>query len=174
MRFNKLEMCGVTVLAIGIILLVFTFINAYLFLQEPLSIVGSAGFTQVFGEALGPLIVACIRIMYMGIMGWIGSLLTMRGLALLNQTKIMLEPKSKIEQKRVETTHKVFKEAKKPPITSEQAQKPIQNAKAESQRKPETTEAEEEKKKQTEPQPQAPEIVVVPPPPQQVSNESPT
>jgi len=41
----------------------------------------------VFGEALAPLIEASIRVMYLGVMGWIGSILTMRGAQLLTSLK---------------------------------------------------------------------------------------
>jgi len=33
----------------------------------------------VFGETLGPLIDTCMKAIYLGIMGWIGSILTRRG-----------------------------------------------------------------------------------------------
>lgn len=80
---NKPQLTGITVLFIGVALLAFTFINAFLFLQEPIGIIASGDLARVFGEALAPLIQACIRLIYLGIMGWIGSLLTIRGLPLV-------------------------------------------------------------------------------------------
>ena len=80
---NKPQFTGVLVLFIGVALLIFTFINAFLFLQEPFSILAAGDLTRVFGEALAPLIQACVRLMYLGIMGWIGSLLTVRGIPLV-------------------------------------------------------------------------------------------
>ncbi len=82
---NKPQLTGIIVLFVGVALLAFTFINAFLFLQEPVGILASADLAQVFGEALAPLIQACIRLMYLGIMGWIGSLLTVRGIPLVTQ-----------------------------------------------------------------------------------------
>jgi hypothetical protein len=82
---NRPQVAGIAILFAGVALLVFTFINAFLFLLEPLSIVASADLAQVFGEALAPLIQSCVRLMYLGIMGWIGSLLTVRGIPLLKQ-----------------------------------------------------------------------------------------
>jgi len=42
------------------------------------------------------LIVACIRILYLGIMGWIGSILTIRGIQLLKmERQAPSEPKQK-------------------------------------------------------------------------------
>jgi hypothetical protein len=82
---NRPQVTGIAILFAGVALLVFTFINAFLFLLEPLSIVASADLAQVFGEALAPLIQSCVRLMYLGIMGWIGSLLTVRGIPLVKQ-----------------------------------------------------------------------------------------
>jgi len=89
---NKAEVSGYVVLFIGVGLLIFTFVSAYLFLSSDLSIMGSSDLVAVFGEALAPLIVTCIRIMYLGVMGWIGSLLTIRGLHLVTQLKREAKP----------------------------------------------------------------------------------
>lgn len=83
---EKSEILTYAVLFIGVGLLVFTFFNAYLFLGEKLQLL-STNLMDAFGEAIGPLIETCIRIMYLGIMGWIGSLLTIRGVQLLTQLK---------------------------------------------------------------------------------------
>jgi hypothetical protein len=87
---NKPQITGILVLFVGVALLAFTFINAFMFLQEPVSIIAAADLAMVFGEALAPLIQACIRLMYLGIMGWIGSLLTVRGIPLVTQKTIPL------------------------------------------------------------------------------------
>lgn len=71
----------------GIGLLVFTFISAYIFLVNNPSITGSSDLVDVFGSSLAPLIGASIRIMYLGVMGWIGSGLTTRGVQLITQLK---------------------------------------------------------------------------------------
>ena len=71
----------------GIGLLAFTFINAYTFLINNPSIAASADLVDVFGSALAPLIGASIRIMYLGVMGWIGAGLTSRGVQLVTQLK---------------------------------------------------------------------------------------
>ena len=80
---DQIALSGITVLLIGVALLVFTFISAYEFLTQALSIVASADLVQTFGEALAPLIATCIRIMYLGVMGWAGSLLTIRGVTII-------------------------------------------------------------------------------------------
>ena len=75
------------ILFTGIGLLVFTFISAYIFLINNPSITGSSDLIDVFGSSLGPLIGASIRIMYLGVMGWIGTGLTARGVQLIGQLK---------------------------------------------------------------------------------------
>jgi hypothetical protein len=71
----------------GIGLLTITFISAYVFLVSNPSITASSDLVDTFGESLAPLIEASIRIMFLGVMGWIGSILTARGVQLLTQLK---------------------------------------------------------------------------------------
>jgi hypothetical protein len=71
----------------GIGLLAITFISAYVFLVSNPSITASSDLVDTFGESLAPLIEASIRIMFLGVMGWIGSILTARGVQLLTQLK---------------------------------------------------------------------------------------
>jgi len=91
---SKPEVPRFIVLLVGVVLLVFAFLNAYLFLQEDLSILSASGLEELFGEALGPLIGACIRVMYLGIMGWIGSTVTIRGVQLLTSPKPEVKPEA--------------------------------------------------------------------------------
>jgi hypothetical protein len=76
----------------GIGLLAFTFISAYLFLIADASITASSDLVDAFGSALAPLIGASIRIMYLGVMGWIGSTLTARGVQLVIQLNRLAKP----------------------------------------------------------------------------------
>jgi hypothetical protein len=80
---DKIALSGVTVLCIGVALLIFTFFSAYGFLTADLSPISTQNLVQTFGEALGPLIAAAIHIMYLGVMGWIGSLITIRGVTIM-------------------------------------------------------------------------------------------
>jgi hypothetical protein len=80
------------ILFLGIGLLAFTFISAYIFLINDPNITGSSDLVDVFGSALAPLIGASIRIMYLGIMGWIGTGLTARGIQLIIQLKRLAAP----------------------------------------------------------------------------------
>jgi hypothetical protein len=80
---DKLAASGITVLAIGLTLLIFTFVSAYEFLNGSLQIPSTQDLVQTFGGALAPLIVTAIRVMYLGIMGWVGSLITIRGVTII-------------------------------------------------------------------------------------------
>jgi hypothetical protein len=80
---DKITISGVTVLCIGVALLIITFVSAYGFLTESIIPLSTQDLVQTFGEALGPLIAAAIHIMYLGVMGWIGSLITIRGVTIM-------------------------------------------------------------------------------------------
>jgi hypothetical protein len=84
---DRNEVLAYVILFIGVGLLVFTFVSAYSLLAGFGTIDPIQGLVEQFGEVLAPLIETCIRIMYLGIMGWIGSILTVRGIQFLTQTK---------------------------------------------------------------------------------------
>jgi hypothetical protein len=105
------EAPGIAVLLIGIALLVTTFIDAYLFLEEDISILPVPNLIAAFGEALAPLIEASIRMLYLGVMGWIGSTITMRGITVLLQIKPETKPKTSKKNVRVEAEPKDLEEA---------------------------------------------------------------
>ncbi len=109
---EKPEASGIAVLLIGVALLMTTFIDAYLFLKEDVSILPVPNLIAAFGEALAPLIEASIRMLYLGVMGWIGSTITMRGVAVLLQVKPEIKPKMlKKKKTRVEAEPKDLEEA---------------------------------------------------------------
>jgi len=98
---DKAMIISYVILFTGIGLLAFTFISAYIFLINNPSITGSSDLVDVFGSSLAPLIGASIRIMYLGVMGWIGSGLTSRGVHLITQLKrLAASEKSRALQKR--------------------------------------------------------------------------
>jgi len=126
---DKIALSGVTVLIIGVALLIFTFVSAYGFLTESLSIIASEDLMQTFGAALAPLITTCIRIMYLGVMGWIGSLLTIRGITIIahapktqrivQQKRVLTKPapqKEKVEQPKEEVKPKEETKTPEPEI----------------------------------------------------------
>jgi hypothetical protein len=89
---DKAMIIAYATLFTGIGLLAVTFISAYIFLISNPSITGSSDLVDVFGSSLAPLIGASIRIMYLGVMGWIGSGLTTRGVQLVTQLKRLARP----------------------------------------------------------------------------------
>jgi hypothetical protein len=134
---DKIALSGVTVLAIGVILLVFTFACAYGFLSEALPILTSQDLVQAFGETLAPLIASSIRVMYLGVMGWIGSLITIRGVTIIANT---------------------------PKIGTSQPLKPQEVKAVEPQTQPRQLEEEASRSKETKimTKPTEPEMVVIP------------
>ena len=159
---DKVALSGIVVLMMGVALLVFTFIGAYGFLTESLSIIASADLVQTFGEALAPLIATCIRIMYLGVMGWIGSLLTIRGVTLIAHAPKI--PKA-APQKQV---------IAKPVPQKAKAEKPKEKTKPKQEIKPpepKPEQSKEEIKPEEEVKPPEPEVIVVPP--EQVSQPPP-
>jgi len=76
---DNVKISGFIVLFIGVALLLFTFYHAYQLLIGVLDIAASQDLMDLFGEVLTPLIMYAIRALYLGIMGWIGSILTRRG-----------------------------------------------------------------------------------------------
>ena len=80
---EKMAISAFTVLGVGIALLIFTFVSAYVFLTAGLQTISTQDLVTNFGEALASLITTSIRVMYLGVMGWIGSLVTIRGVNLI-------------------------------------------------------------------------------------------
>jgi len=83
---DKIALSGLAVLSIGVALLIFTFISAYGLLTQNVNIIATADLARTFGESLAPLIATCIRLMYLGVMGWVASLMTIRGVTVITHT----------------------------------------------------------------------------------------
>jgi hypothetical protein len=105
------EASGIAVLLIGVALLVTMFVDAFLFLTEDISILPVPNLIAAFGEALAPLIEASIRMLYLGVMGWIGSTISMRGVTVLLQVKPETEPTTLKNKSKAEAEPKDLKEA---------------------------------------------------------------
>lgn len=85
MQIEKVEVSGMVILFIGVGVLLFTVYNAFLLMVGVLEIEwGSEDLMRFFGEALAPLIVYAVKALYLGIMGWVGSILTRRGVQILS------------------------------------------------------------------------------------------
>jgi len=126
------EAPGIAVLLVGIALLITTFIDASLLLTEDISILPVPNLVAAFGETLAPLIEASIRMMYLGVMIWIGSTITMRGITLLLQVKPEIKPEipKKIKAK-AEAKPKKTKTEAEPKSLEEAWEKAFQEAKLE-------------------------------------------
>jgi len=77
------RIAGLGLLAVGIGLILFTFSCAYNEFRRVGPLLFSGPIPEVITQALGPLIEACIKAMFLGIMGWAGVDLTSRGIQLL-------------------------------------------------------------------------------------------
>ena len=126
---DKIAVSGITVLMIGVALLIFTFVSAYGFLTQNLSIIPSGDLAETFGRSLAPLITTCIRIMYLGVMGWAASLVTIRGVTIISQARGI---PVNIAQNQIETrqeTEAPQKNAEKTSEGSKQSEQKPQEAK---------------------------------------------
>jgi hypothetical protein len=113
---DKIALSGITVLSIGVALLIFTFYSAYALLTADLSPISTQDLVQTFGEALGPLIAASIHIMYLGVMGWISSLITIRGVTIVTHVpQPPQKPQPEIQQPLQPQNGKASPEKKKEP-----------------------------------------------------------
>jgi hypothetical protein len=80
---------GITILLTGIALLLITFVIASIHLQGEINVLPVPSFLSFFGKAFSPLIEASIRVLYLGIMGWIATTVTVKGLNVLLQAKLL-------------------------------------------------------------------------------------
>ena len=85
---------GFIILSIGVATLLFTFLYAFQLLIGFGGIAGDDDLISLFGVALAPLMSYAIRALYLGIMGWIGSILTRRGVQIV--TSIPKEEKVEV------------------------------------------------------------------------------
>lgn len=92
MKIEKAELVAYILIAVGLLLLVITFIMAYLKLESVARIITSTNISEALGQIFGPIVEAVIKIMFLGIMGWIGSIATMRGIQLYKEAKTKVAP----------------------------------------------------------------------------------
>jgi len=162
---DKIAVSGITVLMVGVALLVFTFVSAYGFLTQNLSVIASEDLVATFGAALAPLITTCIHIMYLGVMGWVGSLLTIRGVTIIAHTPqpqpAMITPQPVVSQANHQAQQKPIPAHVPAPAKTQTPEKP----------KPEKPKEEPQQQPQPQTKTYEPEIVVIPPE-QQVEPEA--
>jgi len=83
------ETSGITILLVGIALLSVTFIIACIHLHGGINVLPVPSLMSSFGEALSPLIEAAIRVLYLGVMGWIASTVTAKGINVLLHARLL-------------------------------------------------------------------------------------
>ena len=155
---DRITLSGTIVLMIGVALLIFTFVSAYAFLTQSLSIVTSSDLSRTFGEALAPLIATSVHIMYLGVMGWVSSILTIRGVTILSQAR-----QTNVVPEELQTTAVA---EKAPTKTKEKQPEKVEKPEAKPpETKPKDVKPEEPKPKETKPY--EPEIIVLNPQPMQ-------
>ena len=96
---ESVKVSGFMVLFVGVAVLLFTFYSAYQFLLGAGVTTSEGGLMEIFGEILGPLIDTCMKAIYLGIMGWIGSILTRRGVQTITVGKEEGEQKKTLQLK---------------------------------------------------------------------------
>jgi hypothetical protein len=89
LRIKSSEVSGIVILLVGIALLLITFTVACIHLHGDIKVLPVPSLMASFGEALSPLIEAAIRILYLGVMGWIASKVTAKGITVLLQAKLL-------------------------------------------------------------------------------------
>lgn len=92
MKVEKPELMAYILILVGLLLLIFTFVMAFLMLTSVLSLATSLDLSQALGEILGPITEAVIKVMFLGVMGWTGSIATIRGIQLYKEAKPALQP----------------------------------------------------------------------------------
>lgn len=91
-KAEKAELVAYILIAVGLFLLVLTFAIAYLTLMSIASIATSRDLAETIGIILGPIAEAVIKVMFLGVMGWAGSIATMRGIQLYREAKPSAQP----------------------------------------------------------------------------------
>ena len=87
LRIKCSETSGITILLIGIALLLITFVIASIHLLGEINVLPVPSLLSFFGKAFSPLLEGIIRVLYLGIMGWVATTVTAKGLNVLLQAK---------------------------------------------------------------------------------------
>jgi len=100
MKIEKAELAAYILIIVGLVLLVFTFLMAYILLTSDFGmILHQIDLSRALSEILGPIAAAIIRVLYLGVMGWAGSIATIRGIQLYKEIKRAPIPKTENEKK---------------------------------------------------------------------------
>ncbi|MBS7616373.1 hypothetical protein KEJ45_04160 [Candidatus Bathyarchaeota archaeon] len=96
---ERAELVAYILIAVGLLLLVLTFVMAFITLTSVASILTNSELAYALGQILGPIAEAAVRVMFLGIMGWTGSIATMRGIQLYKEAKPTVPKQLKAEEK---------------------------------------------------------------------------
>jgi hypothetical protein len=88
LRKKVSETSGATILLVGIVLLLITFAVACIHLYGDISVLPVPSLMASFGKGFSPLIEAVIRVLYLGLMGWIASIVIAKGVTTLLRAKL--------------------------------------------------------------------------------------
>ncbi|RLI13512.1 hypothetical protein DRO33_01270, partial [Candidatus Bathyarchaeota archaeon] len=81
---EETKLMGICLLAVGICLILFTFWCGYIeYRSVPHIEITTTDPWEAFTEALKYLIEPCVKVMFLGVMGWAGVILTNRGVQLM-------------------------------------------------------------------------------------------
>ncbi|MCW4033885.1 MAG: hypothetical protein NWF03_00820 [Candidatus Bathyarchaeota archaeon] len=80
------ENSGIVITLMGVALLFVTFAVAYAHMNTDVTISPISSLAIYFGHALSPLIEAIIRLLYLGLLGWIASKITAKGITIILNT----------------------------------------------------------------------------------------
>ncbi len=87
MKIEKAELVAYILIVAGLLLLIFTFVMAFLMLTSVVAVTTNLDLSKALGEILGPIAEAIIKVMFLGVMGWTGSVATMRGIQLYKESR---------------------------------------------------------------------------------------
>lgn len=114
MKIERTELVAFMLLGIGMVLLILTFYMAFTLIVAELGILSAPDLSEALGEILGPIAEAIIRVMYLGIMGWTGSIATVRGIQLIKEARRVPQPKTEPVQQPAPEKEEKAKTAEKP------------------------------------------------------------
>ena len=107
MKIDRTELVAFILLGIGLVLLILTFYMAYTLVVAELGIISAPDLSEALGEILGPIAEAIIKVMYLGIMGWTGSIATMRGIQLTKEARrISVQQPTQEKEEKTKTAEK--------------------------------------------------------------------
>jgi len=115
MRIERAELAAFILLGIGVVLLILTFYMAFTLVGAEIDVISSSlNLSEAIGEILGPIVEAIIKVMYLGVMGWTGSIATIRGVQLLKEARRVPQSGGKLVQESTVKKEEITEAEEKP------------------------------------------------------------